>query len=188
DIDGVITDETHPNNNVWHNALCEFLGYNIKRIKESYYFDEAYGLSREIITSFLLKYRTKIYSQAKIYEGAKDTLNYLNTKGFQIHLITAREPEHRQLTADWLKKYGIKYTALYHEDNKTPLAVKKGIELFIEDNAENALKLSRENITVLLMNKYHNQGFKENTNIIRVNDWSDIRKEIFNFYSQSIPG
>ena len=95
---------------------------------------------------------------------------------------------YRQLTADWLKKHGIKYSSLTHEANKSPLAVEKGIELFIEDNANNSLELSRKNIIVLLMNKYHNQNFKVNTNIIRVNNWSDIREEISNFYSLSTTG
>lgn len=56
DIDGVITDETHINENIWHNALCNYLGYEIPRVKDSYYFDEAYDLPGEIIIDFLEKY------------------------------------------------------------------------------------------------------------------------------------
>lgn len=183
DIDGVITDEIHPNKNVWHNALCEFLGREIERVKDSYYFDEAYNLSSDTINAFLKKNHANIYREAKLAKGAKETINYLYKNGFHIHLITAREPEFEEITREWIIKQGIEYTSLIHEVDKAPLAVKKGIELFIEDNAFNSLELSKKNIYVLLINKYHNLNMQNTDKITRVDYWSEIKEEIFNYYS-----
>lgn len=183
DIDGVITDETHINDNIWHDALCNYLGYEIERVKDSYYFDEAYDLPLEIINDFLEKNIATIYANAKLAAGARETINYLYDKGFEIHLITAREPEFETLTRNWLDKQGILYTSLNHEEDKAPLAVKKGINLFLEDNAYNTEALASCNISVLLFDKFHNRHIRENKNIIRIYDWTEARKMIEKIYS-----
>ncbi|NLJ84041.1 MAG: hypothetical protein GX336_03920 [Halanaerobiaceae bacterium] len=183
DIDGVITDETHINDNIWHDALCNYLGYEIERVKDSYYFDEAYDLSLEIINDFLEKNIATIYANARLAVGARETINYLYDKGFEIHLITAREPEFKELTREWLDNNGLLYTSLYHEEDKAPLAVKKRISLFLEDNAYNTEAMVSKGIPVLLFDKFHNRHIRENKDIIRVSDWTEARKHIQKFYS-----
>ncbi|MFW6029799.1 MAG: hypothetical protein ACOCRO_06045 [Halanaerobiales bacterium] len=184
DIDGVITDEIHENKNIWHNALCNYLGYHVDMVKESYYFDQAYDLPMEIIDSFLEEKIEEIYSNVKIDQNAQKTINYLYQRDFEIHLITARDKKHQQITEKWIVKNKVEYSSLSHEEDKAPLAVEKNIQLFIEDHAKNALSISQQGIKVLLLNKYHNQHFKENKDLIsRVNDWCEIKIAIDKFFS-----
>ncbi|MFW5972245.1 MAG: 5' nucleotidase, NT5C type [Bacillota bacterium] len=182
DIDGVITDENHLNDNIWHDALCKFMGCKLERVKESYYFTEAYDLPLEVIEKFMEEHTEKIMSMVKPMEGARETIEKLRNNGFEIHLITARNPTLVDLTSEWLEKYKIPFTSLTHEENKAPLALDKGIELFVEDNAFNALQLITEGIHVILLEKYHNVHIKDNKEIIRVNTWEEIKDNIFNYY------
>ncbi|MEJ6950575.1 5' nucleotidase, NT5C type [Natronospora cellulosivora (SeqCode)] len=179
DIDGVITDEIHPNKNIWHDALCTYLGYDIKMVNNSYYFDKAYNLPLKQINSFIEEKIEDIYKEVRISNGAKETINQFYDQGFDIHLITARDKKHQQITKNWVDKNQIKYTSISHEEDKAPLASKKEINIFIEDHVKNAQELSEIGIKVLLVNKYHNADFIENKNMItRVNNWTEIREKL----------
>lgn len=182
DIDGVITDESHPNDNIWHHELCQYLGQNIKRIKDSYHLDQAYDLPLGLINAFLEQELTNIYHKVRPLTGAIETLQELAEQGFKVILITARHDEHRSITEEWLHRHQIPYSALLHDDDKAPRAVQRNIKLFIEDNAHNAEQISEKNIPVLLMNKYHNKYLSENEKIIRVDTWSKIREFILSYF------
>lgn len=185
DIDGVITDEGSANNNIWHKAICNHFSQDLTREKNVYDFMEAYNLSEREMTEFINENIEDIYSSVKAYPEAIKTISNLYDKGFKIHLITARHNEYREITENWLKKHSIPYHSLTHDKPKAPIAVKKNIELFIEDNYENSFDIASKNIKVLLVNKYHNLNKELFENIKRVNDWSEIKEEIKNFYSLS---
>lgn len=182
DIDGVITDESHPNDNIWHHELCQYLGKNVKRIRDSFHLDQAYDLPLGVINAFLEQELIKIYNKVIPLTGAVETLQELAEQGFKVILITARHEEHRQVTEEWLHRHQVPYSALFHDDDKAHRAVQRKIKLFIEDNAHNAQQLSEKNIPVLLMNKYHNKYLPENEKIIRVDTWSKIREFIFSYF------
>ena len=183
DIDGVITNEGNANNNIWHNALCEHFSKNLNREKNVYDFMDAYGLSEREMNEFINENIENIYAKVKPYSEAKKTISNLIEKGFKIHLITARHEEYRSITENWLTKHSIPYHSLNHEDDKAPLAVEKNIELFIEDNYNNAFDIANQNIKVLLVNKYHNLNKELIKNIQRVKDWHDIKSQLKNIYS-----
>lgn len=182
DIDGVLTDESHPNDNIWHDRLCQYLGKKIERARDVYNFMEAYNLSSDVIDGFLEEHLENIYSQVNPAPGAKETLLQLARKDFKIYLITARNSRYHSLTEGWLKKHQITYTTLIHEDSKAPLAVEKNIQLFVEDHAETARELLANNIQVILVNKYHNRYLKAQNNLVRVNNWEEIRDYIFKYF------
>ena len=183
DIDGVITDEGSIENNIWHNALCEYFSTNITREKNVYDFKEAYGLTEREINEFINENIADIYTNVKAYPEAINIISALYNKGFEVHLITARHKEYRKITKNWLEENSIPYHSLTHDESKAPLAVKKNIELFIEDNYNNAFDIASKKIKVLLMNKYHNLNKELIDNIQRVNNWNDIKKEITKLYS-----
>ncbi|MGM0437253.1 MAG: 5' nucleotidase, NT5C type [Bacillota bacterium] len=183
DIDGVITNEGPADNNIWHNALCNHFSQDLTREKNVYDFMEAYNLSEREMNEFINENIAEIYANVKAYPKAIKTISNLYNKGFKIHLITARHKEFREITKNWLEKHSIPYHSLTHDVPKAPLAVKKKIDLFIEDNYDNAFDIASKNIKVLLVNKYHNLNKELVKNIKRVSDWSEIKKEIKNFYS-----
>ncbi len=100
DIDGVITDETHVNENIWHHALCEFMGCDLKRIAEKYPFTEAYGLKSGVVYKFLEEYEEEIYRNITPLKGVRETIDYLLQRGCNIYLITARKLEFEELTVN----------------------------------------------------------------------------------------
>ncbi len=179
DIDGVITYEGEPYDNIWHNSLCNYLGRNIKRVKDSYDFVEAYGLPCQVIEDFLKENIERIYSEVKPASGAREALQELQDRGFTLYLITARNSKFRPLTEEWLKKHKIPYTRLFHDDNKAPLAIKNGVELFIEDNEMNTRQLLAHNIPVILFNKYHNSSLDSHEQVYRVDNWQESKKYIY---------
>lgn len=181
DIDGVITKEGPAHDNVWHQALVEYLGKDIKRIKDRYNFMEAYNLPAETINDFLKEHLVRIYQEAEPAFYVKEILAELLVKKFKIYLITARKEKYNQLTKNWLKKHQIPYTKLFHSDKKAPLAQRKKIKLFIEDYEENIKDLLAYNIPVIIMNKYHNQSLK-GENIYRVDNWQEIKEIVLNFF------
>lgn len=183
DIDGVITDEGEADNNIWHKALCNYFKENLNREKNVYSFVEAYGLSEREMNEFINDQIENIYAGVKPYNKVSTILNSLIDKEFTIYLITARHDEFRPVTEKWLEKYSIPYHSLYHEDDKAPLAVKKNIELFIEDNYNNASEIVDQKIPVLLVNKYHNQGKELIDGIKRVDGWQEISQFITEYYS-----
>ena len=182
DIDGVITDEGDSENNIWQKALSEYMKRTITRKRDVYNFNRAFDLSPEVIDDFFNEKLESIYWNVDPLYKAKETINFLIKRDFKVILITARDKSFRDLTVKWLKEHGIDYTELFHEKDKAPLAVEKNIELFIEDNHENAVQIVNHGIKVLLMDKYHNQDLKDHDIIYRVDDWSDIRKHVLNFF------
>lgn len=187
DIDGVLTDESHDNQNIWHDTLCRYLGRDIERIKDCYSFYDAYQLPVEIIDGFLQEHLEEIYSTTIPCPGARETLEWLDKEGFTIILITARNKEHRKITESWLKRYQIPYDLLIHDKNKAPLAVKNRIQLFVEDNGHNALKIAERNIPVILITKYHNQDIETGKMISRVSTWKEITKSISAYFQLKRP-
>lgn len=183
DIDGVITDEGPDKNNIWHNALCNHFSKNLTREKNVYDFMEAYGLSEREMNEFINQNIKSIYSNVAAFPEAIKTISTLYQTGFKIHLITARHKEYREITENWLEKKSIPYHSLTHDEPKDIVAVNKNIELFIEDNYNNAFDIARKNIKVLLVNKYHNLNKELVNNIERVNDWNDIKKKFNELYS-----
>ncbi|AZO95374.1 hypothetical protein GM661_09815 [Iocasia frigidifontis] len=183
DIDGVITDEEHENDNIWHDAICNFLGYDIVRKSDSYLFDQAYDISSDVINKFLDKNLTDIYSQVKPVPLARETIRKLYNYNFEVNLITARDQGFKGLTTKWLKKHQIPFTKLIHNGDKVPHALAAGIELFVEDNAENARAFARNNIPVILINKYHNKFLEtKGKSIYRVDNWQGVCQIINDFF------
>jgi uncharacterized protein len=182
DIDGVITDEGIEDNNIWLKTLRNYLKRNIKRKEDVYDFNEAFNISKEDLNDFLENNLENIYSNAIPYPTAIEVIKYLRDKDFIIYLITARNIKYNDLTMKWLNKYNIPYNELIHEKDKAPLAYEKNIELFIEDNESNAIKLIEYNIPVILVDKYHNRNIINKEKLYRVNNWLDIKRIIDIFF------
>ncbi|MCJ7450339.1 MAG: hypothetical protein MUP58_01215 [Candidatus Nanohaloarchaeota archaeon QJJ-9] len=78
----------------------------------------------------------------------------------------------------------IYYTA--GELSKTEVCKKEGIDKVIEDNAEEALELAKEDIKVFLLDRYWTQDYEEHENIVKVegegklpypgDDWEKVVK------------
>ena len=52
------------------------------------------------------------YKDAKLLDGALESVNKLYNEGHNITFFTTRKEEHRQATEEWLKKNGFKYDSV----------------------------------------------------------------------------
>ncbi len=184
DIDGVITDEQgNFNRNIWHHYLCEYLGEEIDKKEEIYNIYNAYDLKKEVIDDFLKSSLEKIYNDLIPLKDVEKTLREFKGKKFKIILITAREEKFRNITEKWLDKYNIVYDKLVHQKDKVPCAKKENIELFIEDDQNNAEDFKINGIEVILFDKKHNRESAIIEEENRVYDWEQVKKIVYNHFN-----
>ncbi len=187
DIDGVLTDEGNQEKNIWLQKMNELFDRNIKLKEYTYDLRKAFGLTDQELDHFLKIKLPEVYANVGAAPGAKETLEELSQAGHKLILITARNEMFRDITENWLEKHKIPYHELHHDDDKAPLAVEKDIALFIDDRKENAAQIAAENIPVILVNKYHNLNFESNNNILKADDWNEIKKNIKLLLSKNTP-
>lgn len=181
DIDGVLTYEEAGGKNIWQKELERYFG-GITRQQPSFSFCEAYGLTLAQVEKFMEEKAVDIFWQVPVQPGCRETLKQLQKLDFTIYLITARDPEYRTVTRQWLKKNKLPYTALWFEKNKGRLCKELGIELFVDDYWENCTEIGQYGVQVLLMTAHHNEGHPIPPSVRRVANWNDIKREIARFY------
>jgi len=143
-------------------------------------------------------YRINIHSYRPWPQSSYGTLSNESLKN------TWKRKSLKKITKDWLKQYEIPYNDLFIE--KTGIDVtsanfslvgfifgiaksnfrnrffytrKKSYRYFIEDTIENAIKLSRNCEYVFLLNQpYNNSNNALPSNVIRVENWIEIREKI----------
>ena len=81
----------------------------------------------------------EILLDAKIKEGAKEVIEYLNNKNYKLTIITARSNKYKQniiqRTIAQLKKEGINISEFYfEEEEKSTLAKQLKLDLMIDDS------------------------------------------------------
>ena len=183
DIDGVITDEySSYNRNIWHHYLCNYIGEEIKRKENIYNIYDAYDLPKKILDEFLENSLKDIYIDLTPNQGVKGVLDDLKKHNFTIILITARDEKYRKITEDWLDKYEIVYDKLIHKINKVPCAKEKNIQLFIEDDQNNAESFLNNGIGIILFDKEHNRDSEEIKNKYRVENWKQAEELIYRYF------
>lgn len=187
DIDGVITNEKQGQENIWLRSLNNYFENKITRKKDVYNFSEAYDIPLEDLREFINNKIHEVYATVDVFPNAKKIIDKIRENEHLVYLITARHKEFRPLTIKWLEQHNISYDYLFHEDQKAELAVKKNIELFIEDNQSNAISILEKGIPVILVDKYHNRELNENNGLYRVHNWKQIEKILdinFKFFSK----
>ena len=177
DIDGVITD-IEPYVFECGAKLLYEKGRSLENInKEKYETYEIYGWDRHDEHEFWDQYMIEYYKNAPIRIYAAEIIKKLKEQGHNIYIITARGISEqdiysylKDITKEWLKENEIYYDELFFEKDKKKIIQEYGIELMIEDYAENIKKLENE-CDILVFDCIYN---KEITNHKRVNSWYEI--------------
>lgn len=175
DIDGVLTNDDDGSNNLWLQKAAEY--FEQEMIRPSFYIEEAFDRSVEEVQKFFQIQAESIMSSVPIRKNCSAVLAEFWSKGHTIHLITARDEEHRQLTKDWLAKHGLNYHELHMSPrgqsySKGDRCRELGVHFFVDDKFENALDVAQHGIYTLLFNASHNHG--KQTNLPRITSWSEI--------------
>lgn len=95
-------------------------------------------------------------------------LRYLADKGHELHIVTNRMFEGaRENTLHWLGLWRVPFTSLTFSPDKTVVPV----DVFIEDNVENAAALLAAGTPVALFDQPWNRGFDD---AVRCEGWSAV--------------
>lgn len=111
----------------------------------------------------------------------------LHQQGWELHIITARPPEVRQATLDWLRsqEIGQHVTAVHFTEDKAPLAKQLGCRAFVEDNLHTAEKMGALGMRSYLINASYNQASLQHS--IRIGGWRDLMADLTAYQHQLQP-
>ena len=141
-----------------------------------YDLQKVYGVSEEQIIDFYQKCGHTMHPSAGIQENVVKTLLKWQ-KNHDVSIVTARTPEMKEVTVNWLDKKGLGKVPLHllGTSKKTEFAKLLKCDLFIEDHPEEIKRMANSGIRTLLMDNPYNQNITHK-NIVRVNDWYEIEK------------
>lgn len=145
--------------------------------------NKAFGWNKFDQKRFLKEYLSKIFDEVTPNKNSVWAINNLKKQGNKIYFITARNEKEAKdtytITKKWLVKNRINYDELIINCfNKSDICKEKNVDIFIDDNFDNCLKVYNENkIKVFMFNTNYNIKYNSD-NIVRVFDWMDIYNKI----------
>ena len=185
DFDDVVLD-FFPSFLDWYNRrygvnfkISDVTSYNIWEI--------GIGRTREETVEFIDEfYESDDYDGIPFVEGARKGLDELVRDDNELLIITSRliryKPKTDRIIRNNLdREVGLFYTGDFYGGNsksKADVCKEQGVYCYVEDCYKYALSCADRGIRTLLFKKPWNENCKGHENIIRVNDWSEILKEI----------
>lgn len=171
DIDGTITNPYHfiPYlNDMYKKDLTEEQCTTHKM-------EELYGVELEDLLKLFHTEYVHAYSEAKVVENAKEIINELYSS-HNLYFVTARSENLKDITVNWLSENGLGEVGVHllGSDYKLDKAKELNCNIFIEDNPDNAYQLASGGLKVILIDNNYNRHI-EHENIMRVNNWNDIK-------------
>jgi uncharacterized HAD superfamily protein len=120
----------------------------------------------------------------KPIEGSKEGLLKLKDKGYRLVLITSRKGYMREITFEWMKRWG--YYDLFDDfyfndmmigsvDSKVENVGKVKPVMHVDDNWETVSQLATLNPDKKLIFLNIGENFELHPNIIRVKSWNDVQ-------------
>lgn len=142
-------------------------------------YQEKYGFNYEELKYFLKNIQEEITKKAKPREDAAEIIKKLRKDGHKIYIITARDDEFHDdpylLSKNWLDKNNIEYDKLIvNAREKAKICVQENIDVFIDDQLANCIKLSNENIKVIRITNYK----EKHGDIVNKASWKEIYEYI----------
>lgn len=123
--------------------------------------------------------------------GSVEAIGELKRRGYELHVITARGDNVRELTRLWISKHfpetfaDVHFTNHYSSDEKkkpkSEVCRALGIGLMIEDNIDYALELADNGVRTILLERPWNRHRSESHAFVRkVKGWQEALLEIRN--------
>lgn len=155
----------------------------------SFSLHEVFGVTEEDISQKMIRFSKEGHDlKITLVPGAKEGIDALLKKGYELHLVTSRPGAIKKVTESWIAEhFPNKFTNLHHAFNPNihkPGSKKKkweickeiGAEVLIEDFLPNAIGCAENGIKVYLMDTPWNQTDDLPIGIIRVKSWKEIIK------------
>ncbi len=130
---------------------------------------------------FLKDIQEAITNKAEPRPDVVEVIKKLKKNGHKIFIVTARDSEFHDdpylLSKDWLDKNNIEYDRLIVNAREKAIVCKQeNIELFIDDQLNNCLEISRAGIKVIRITDDENS----NDQITNLSNWQEIYEFIGN--------
>lgn len=130
---------------------------------------------------FLKDIQEEITNKAEPRPDVVEVIKKLKKDGHKIFIVTARDSEFHDdpylLSKDWLDKNNIEYDKLIVNAREKAIVCKlENIELFIDDQLNNCLEISRAGIKVIRITDDENS----NDQITNLSNWQEIYEFIGN--------
>lgn len=185
DIDNTITDIENQLNEAAYNYAKQ-LGKEIdKNIKvedsknDGNVYQKIYKFTYEELKHFLGDIQEEITNNAIPRPGAVEAIKKLREEGHEIYIITARDNEFHEdpymLSKNWLDNNSIEYDKLIvNVREKAPLCKNEKIDIFIDDQLNNCLEVSKEGIKTIRFTT-DTTGYE---NMVNINSWDRVYQYI----------
>ncbi|MGB9732861.1 MAG: 5' nucleotidase, NT5C type [Candidatus Micrarchaeia archaeon] len=170
DIDGTLA---HSIKN-WLEILEKERGIS-KNVEElnKYKIEEILGLEREEVLEIFRKAWSK-YDEIEVIGNAPEVISRLHSK-YTINIMTGSVAKDGELKA-WLEINKIPYDNFVHLQKESEKLEING-DIFVEDNPDIALSLSKKGKKVILIERPWNKSYKNN-GIEFAKDWGEVEKII----------
>ncbi len=150
--------------------------------KEKFLFQERYNWNDESKQFFTNNYLDKINEYSDLVTGAKLILEKLKEEKHNLIVISARgehTPNEIMYADKVIEKYKLEFDEInWNVSNKVKMCMEKNIHIMIDDRYKICKEISDIGITAIHFNDL-NYAIPENCqNIISVNNWGEVYKEI----------
>ena len=118
------------------------------------FYTDLFGWNNEQLESFFRNERIEVVDKALPRPGVVDVLKKMKDNGNNIYIVTARTDKHDDMPYEraktWLDKNGIVYDKLIvGATDKVKVCKELGIDVFIDDQLNNCMKISQSGITTI---------------------------------------
>ncbi|MGQ7888968.1 5' nucleotidase, NT5C type [Paenibacillus violae] len=91
--------------------------------------------------------------------------------------ITARPLLFRDVTIDWLKYHGVRYTSIAFTENKLQECIDSEVSVLVDDAPHYAKEFAEKNIPVILFEQPYNTFVKIDM-VYRASNWLEVSRRI----------
>ena len=150
-------------------------------VEDRYYIGKRFNWNKDEYRYFMGEVRKDVVMNAKLRPGLIEILTKLRELGHKTIIITARTNYYYKdpynMTIEWLKKENIPYDKLILGSiNKKKDCINEKIDIFLDDDINNCLKVNETGIKTFIMDNVDN--YLDNNEIIRVFDFYDFYEKI----------
>lgn len=136
---------------------------------------ELYGVTKEELLQYFVDAGPDVLPLLKPLPGAVELVNKLYDEGHQIYFITARpEFNAKEITIDWLDKYGFKYDELYFDGYKIQHCIDLGVDVIIDDFIKIIERAHNAGINSIFVDGEKNSKVKTPKGVLRAKNSQEI--------------
>ena len=155
-----------------------------------YFLEELTGESSKSVEGKLIKFiKSREFAEAEPLPGAAETVQLLKKRGYELIIVTSRQPFFKLDTQNFLKSHFPDLFAAVHfipyaagaamssAASKLTICQQIGARYIIDDNTKNAIACAEGGIEAILFGEYHwNKHENLPAGVTRCRDWRAVQE------------